>query len=230
MDTTKGENFRDNQSSYVIYHKPIFLIPLYGGIWTLCMDVTHKEIRLLRERARYRHGLCSSYLNISIERSRREEMRGDWSHNDAQASIQPHMRMQNLSISCSLVCLIILGSAALVGAFGICQKQISAILITGIMYLLAALFALFTLTIIHYKRQHGRPIVESDFDDNMVDGIVTLPGAMRHAHRLLSARIIAFSWSLQLGWGGVLLCTLTSGLWILLSKVLRYNPISAFAI
>lgn len=45
--------------------------------------------------------------------------------------------MQNLSISCALVCLIILGSAALVGAFGVCQRQISAILITGVMYLLA---------------------------------------------------------------------------------------------
>lgn len=45
--------------------------------------------------------------------------------------------MHNLSISCSLVCLIILGSAALLGAFGICQRQISAILVTGVMYLLA---------------------------------------------------------------------------------------------
>lgn len=47
--------------------------------------------------------------------------------------------MQNLSISCSLVCMIILGSAALVGAFGVCQRQISAILITGVMYLLAGM-------------------------------------------------------------------------------------------
>lgn len=45
--------------------------------------------------------------------------------------------MQNLSISCALVCLIILGSAALVGAASICQRQISAILVTGVMYLLA---------------------------------------------------------------------------------------------
>lgn len=45
--------------------------------------------------------------------------------------------MQNLSISCALVCLIVLGSAALVGAFGVCQHQISAVLITGVMYLLA---------------------------------------------------------------------------------------------
>lgn len=45
--------------------------------------------------------------------------------------------MQNLAISCSLVSLIILGSAALVGAFGVCQRQLSAILVTGVMYLLA---------------------------------------------------------------------------------------------
>ena len=45
--------------------------------------------------------------------------------------------MQNLSISCSLVCLIILGTAALVGFFGLCRHQISAVLITGVMYLLA---------------------------------------------------------------------------------------------
>lgn len=47
--------------------------------------------------------------------------------------------MQNLSISCALVCLIILGSAALVGAFGVCQRQLSAILVTGVMYLLAGI-------------------------------------------------------------------------------------------
>lgn len=45
--------------------------------------------------------------------------------------------MQNLSISCALVCLIILGSAALVGAFGVFKHQISAVLVTGVMYLLA---------------------------------------------------------------------------------------------
>lgn len=47
--------------------------------------------------------------------------------------------MQNLSISCALVCLIVLGSAALVGAFGVCKHQISAVLVTGVMYLLAGI-------------------------------------------------------------------------------------------
>ncbi|CAD6991341.1 unnamed protein product [Ceratitis capitata] len=110
--------------------------------------------------------------------------------------------MQNLSISCSLVCLIILGSAALVGAFGVCQRQISAILITGVMYLLAALFALFTLMIIHFKRQQGRPMLDSDYDGT-VDGIVARPGGVAiMAKPLLGARIFLTSWSLDLGWGG----------------------------
>ncbi|EDV92897.1 GH19014 [Drosophila grimshawi] len=112
--------------------------------------------------------------------------------------------MQNLSISCSLVCLIILGSAALVGAFGVCQRQISAILITGVMYLLAALFALFTLMIIHFKRQQGRPMLDSDYDGT-VDGIVARPGGVAIvAKPLLGARVFLTSWSLDLGWGGVL--------------------------
>lgn len=55
-------------------------------------------------------------------------------------SLNNKIGMQNLSISCALVCLIILGSAALIGAFGVCQRQISAILVTGVMYLLAGKF------------------------------------------------------------------------------------------
>ncbi|MPC16036.1 hypothetical protein E2C01_008846 [Portunus trituberculatus] len=45
--------------------------------------------------------------------------------------------MQNLSISCALVCCILLGASAVVGIFGIIQRQISAVLITGVMYILA---------------------------------------------------------------------------------------------
>ncbi|XP_055906293.1 uncharacterized protein LOC129941619 isoform X3 [Eupeodes corollae] len=137
--------------------------------------------------------------------------------------------MQNLSISCSLVCLIILGSAALVGAFGVCQRQISAILITGVMYLLAALFALFTLMIIHFKRQQGRPMADSDFDGT-VDGVVAARGVARVAQRLLRARIFVTSWSLDLGWGGVVLCSITSVLWILLSKIMRFSPFSTLMV
>ncbi|KAH1025735.1 hypothetical protein HUJ05_010404 [Dendroctonus ponderosae] len=150
-----------------------FLVPMHGGIWTLCLSLTG---------------------------------------------------MQNLSISCALVCLIILGSAALVGAFGVFQHQISAVLVTGVMYLLAASFALFTLTIIHFKRLHIKP--HSEVHDGTVDGVVSPMGG-RGVGLLLPARIFTTSWSLDLGWGGVMLCVMTSVLWILLSKIMRFNPISS---
>lgn len=167
--------------------------------------------------------------------------------------------MQNLSISCSLVCLIILGCAALIGFFGLCMHQISAVLVTGVMYLLAgkmhnslyclpiaswwhfihlslslsltkkkyyyivlATFALFTLTIIHFKRaQDHRAGVRAV--DGPEDGVIGMP-VLRS---VLKARRFTTAWSMDLGWGGVTLCALASVAWILLSKIMRFSPIAA---
>lgn len=134
--------------------------------------------------------------------------------------------MQNLSISCALVCLIILGSAALVGAFGVCQRQLSAILVTGVMYLLAGLFALFTLMIIHFKRFKAHTTIDTDYEVT-IDGIVAARGTAKFAQNLLDARLFITDWSLELGWAGVGLCAFTSFLWIFLSKIMRFNPLSA---
>lgn len=45
--------------------------------------------------------------------------------------------MQNVSISCALVCLIIVVSASLIGLFSIFRHQMSAMLVTAVMHLLA---------------------------------------------------------------------------------------------
>ncbi|XP_061508760.1 uncharacterized protein LOC11175743 isoform X2 [Anopheles gambiae] len=206
----------------------VFLVPMNGGIWTLCIDLTAEEIREMSNDGFPQVDQCVNYLAGTMESAQGndEDARADWQHSESQASLHPHLRMQNLSISCSLVCLIILGSAALVGAFGVCQRQISAVLVTGVMYLLAALFALFTLMIIHFKRQQGRPLLDSDFDGT-IDGVVAIKGTARAASKFLGARIFVTAWSLELGWGGVVLCVFTSFLWILLSKIMRFNPLSA---
>ncbi|XP_017073599.1 uncharacterized protein LOC108109541 [Drosophila eugracilis] len=222
----------DKRADHRFRRDSVFLVPMHGGIWTLCIDLPIQQLQELRRNPKFPRGAppCVNYLAGSMENARGEEQRNDWQHSESQVTLQPHLRMQNLSISCSLVCLIILGSAALVGAFGVCQRQISAILITGVMYLLAALFALFTLMIIHFKRQQGRPMLDSDYDGT-VDGIVARPGGVAiMAKPLLGARIFLTSWSLDLGWGGVVLCAITSVLWILLSKIMRYNPFSALMI
>ncbi|CAH2080322.1 unnamed protein product, partial [Iphiclides podalirius] len=144
--------------------------------------------------------------------------------------------MQNLSISCALVCLIVLGSAALVGAFGVCKHQISAVLVTGVMYLLAGLFATFTLLIMHWKRVQreltrggggaggGVSGGGGGAGGGGADGVV---GARAAAAALLAARAFGTAWSLELAWAGVALAATAALLWILLSKIMRYNPITS---
>ncbi|XP_055540957.1 uncharacterized protein LOC129727291 isoform X1 [Wyeomyia smithii] len=207
----------------------VFLVPMNGGIWTLCVDLTPQEIRSMSIDGFPQVEQCVNYLAGNDDGNpptNEENTRAEWQHSEFQPSLHPHLRMQNLSISCSLVCLIILGSAALVGAFGVCQRQISAVLVTGVMYLLAALFALFTLMIIHFKRQQGRPLSEIDYSVS-IDGVVAVKPDFLYAQPLLDARVIVTAWSLDLGWVGVVLCTFTSFLWILLSKIMRFNPLSA---
>ncbi|XP_058796591.1 uncharacterized protein LOC131667272 isoform X1 [Phymastichus coffea] len=102
--------------------QPAFVVPMHGGIWTMCVSLTDEEIELLG-RVGFPQERCINYLTPD---EAHEEMRAAWQN-----------RMQNLSISCSLVCLIILGAAVFVGFFGLCRHQISAVLVTGVMYLLA---------------------------------------------------------------------------------------------
>ncbi|KAI5698901.1 hypothetical protein M8J75_013582 [Diaphorina citri] len=209
----------------------IFLVPMHGGIWTMCVFLTEEQINLL-ENVGFLRTRCTNYLYPEFDLVREDDVKADWQH-----------RMQNLSISCALVCLIILGSSALVGAFGVLKHQISAVLVTGVMYLLAAFFALFTLTIIHFKRAQTRhkPINFANCIGRSVDGdeVLLVDGVIQGMNSAASyefsplwidfykARLFTVGWSLDLGWGGVTLCVLTSIFWILLSKMMRYNPITS---
>ncbi|XP_020298681.1 uncharacterized protein LOC109862922 [Pseudomyrmex gracilis] len=188
------------------HRSPSFLVPMHGGIWIMCVSLSEEEINLL-DQLGFPQRRCINHLTP------------DETHEDTRVAWQN--RMQNLSISCSLVCLIILGCAALIGFFGLCRHQISAVLVTGVMYLLAATFALFTLTIIHFKRVQDRgakPIA-----DVPEDGVIGTPVV----RGVLKARRFATAWSMDLGWGGVTLCALASVAWILLSKIMRFSPIAA---
>lgn len=83
---------------------------------------------------------------------------------------------------------------------------------------------MFTLMIIHFKRVQRVSARGSSHADGSTDGVA---GARAAAAPLLAARDFSTAWSLELGWAGVALATTTSLLWILLSKIMRYNPISA---
>ncbi|XP_014244370.1 uncharacterized protein LOC106663791 isoform X2 [Cimex lectularius] len=160
---------------------------------------------------------CVNYLTPENERMDWREDRTDWQH-----------RMQNLSMSCSMVCLIILGASALVGAFGIAKHQISAVLVTGVMYLLAGTFALFTLMIIHYKRKSI--ISPIDCTSGGRDGAIGIGPAKLTSKLILHylpGRSYISGWSLDLGWAALGMCILTASLWILLARVMRFTPFTS---
>ncbi|BET00407.1 Hypothetical protein NTJ_13222 [Nesidiocoris tenuis] len=178
---------------------------------------------------------CINYIDSNAESAAksREERRKDWQPKNGKHQTicfsllqekeqQKRLWMQNLSISCALVCLIILGSSALLGAFGVLKNQISAVLVTGVMYLLAATFALFTLVIIHYKWR------STECPGPGADGMIAVFGSRQTvqwaANYLAPARISSGSWSRALGWTALSLCVLTSLFWILLSIVMRVSP------
>ncbi|XP_047469267.1 uncharacterized protein LOC125025325 [Penaeus chinensis] len=176
--------------------KVIYLVPMHGGIWTLCVGLSVQEQNELQDLGFPLSG-CINYLSPHFAASGEKN---DW--------VQ---RMQNLSISCALVCCILLGASAVVGTFGIIKRQISAVLITGVMYILAATFGLFCLSIMHFKRKTKK-------DCGVLDSQVT--------PEYSSARVFQTGWSLDLGWGGVVTCLVAALLWLLLARIMRYNPIS----
>ncbi|XP_021937029.1 uncharacterized protein LOC110838282 [Zootermopsis nevadensis] len=55
----------------------VFLIPMHGGIWTLCVSLTEEQIRLLL-RAGFTRTRCHNYLDTDITRG--EEARTVWQH------------------------------------------------------------------------------------------------------------------------------------------------------
>lgn len=80
--------------------------------------------------------------------------------------------------------------------------------------------------IIYVKRNQVRPIIDSEFEGT-IEGLVAAKGFTRIVHPLLVARVFTTSWSIDLGWGGVAMCSVTSALWIVLSKIMRYNPFAS---
>ncbi|XP_052133058.1 uncharacterized protein LOC113205561 isoform X2 [Frankliniella occidentalis] len=204
----------------------VFLLPMNGGIWTLCANVNEEQHAALRA-AGLSQPSCVNYLT----RNPGPDGRPSWQR-----------RMQNLSISCALVCLIILGSSAIVGAFGVVAHQASAVLVTGVLYFLAATFALFTLSIIHFKRAQTPAALGRGSGALAVDGVMpgitpvdvgAGPAGLAAAAvlpppplwgPLLAARRVETAWSLQMGWGGVAGALLTAALWLTLSRAMRGPP------
>ncbi|KAH8295305.1 hypothetical protein KR018_009924 [Drosophila ironensis] len=71
----------------------VFLVPMHGGIWTLCIDLPMQQLQELRRNPKFPRGAppCVNYLAGSMENTRGEEQRNDWQHSESQVTLQPHL-------------------------------------------------------------------------------------------------------------------------------------------
>lgn len=178
----------------------LFLVNLNGGVHRICATLDGDDLDFLGSEAKGAPGGCISYYSSSDEeRISTLVVRSPWLD-----------KMKNLAMSCSLVSLILVGASALVGGFGICKRQLSAVMVTGVMFILAAVFATFTSCFMHFKRTVPQGVLTgTDFDQG-------LPA------EFLRSRRFARDWAASLSWLGIALCLFTSVFWLILARIMRF--------
>uniref|UniRef100_A0A1A9WT42 Uncharacterized protein n=1 Tax=Glossina brevipalpis TaxID=37001 RepID=A0A1A9WT42_9MUSC len=84
----------DRKGDHRFRRDTLFLVPMHGGIWTLCIDLPLHELQELRRHPKFPPSAptCLNYLAGSSENARGEEQRNDWQHSESQTPLQPHLR------------------------------------------------------------------------------------------------------------------------------------------
>lgn len=79
----------------------VFLVPMHGGIWTLCIDLNEHEIRQLARFGFPRVAQCVNYLAGNLDNSRTggtDEPRADWQHSESHQPYRPHLSRYNENV------------------------------------------------------------------------------------------------------------------------------------
>lgn len=62
----------------------LFLVPMFGGIWTLCIHLSEAEFQHLRDKENFPAvPQCVNYLEESARNSN-DEMKTGWQHSESQ--------------------------------------------------------------------------------------------------------------------------------------------------
>ena len=81
----------------------VFLVPVHGGIWTLCTNLNEHELLILKGEIGFpkRHEKCVSYLAGNVDNSRTvgvDEPRADWQHSESQTTLNPNLSRYNENV------------------------------------------------------------------------------------------------------------------------------------
>lgn len=182
----------------------IFLVNLNGGVHRICASLDDDDLAFLGDDVKRAPVGCISYYALPSADD-------DFARRSPVVVRYPWLdRMRNLAMSCSLVSLILMGASAVVGGFGICKRQLSAVMVTGVMFILSAVFGVFTTCFMHFKRTGPRGVVTgTDFDLGL-------------SSEYLRARRFSRDWSATVSCAGIALCLLTSVFWLILARIMRF--------
>ncbi|XP_015920856.1 uncharacterized protein [Parasteatoda tepidariorum] len=170
-----------------------YLVPARGGVNNLCPDLPD-SVKSTMEEDGFVLKTCISYLSNDDITSR-----DTWLD-----------RMRNLAMSCAMVSLILLAFSTPLGLLGLYKKQISTIMVNGVMYILAGVFGTFNLAFMHFKR--AKP-ADGFYTSTILDK--NLP------EDYMKARIFTVGWPPSAEWAGLIVCMIGSLFWLLLAKIYR---------
>ncbi|XP_022655707.1 uncharacterized protein LOC111248147 isoform X2 [Varroa destructor] len=184
-------------------NKTTYLVNLQAGIYQACA-ILPDEDRLYAERIEA-FPSCVSYLALSEDLNRKQLL-----------DVHPWLeKMRNLAISCSLVTLILVASTILLGAFGLLFKQLSALMVTGVLFLMAGIFGIFTYYFMIFRRTH----IQGAHTGTPYDRFL-LPSTVTECSLLSRFRHYEGGWAAQLASVGILLCFVSAAMWLLLARCL----------
>lgn len=94
-----GYGPRNNKPSPVDSRANVFLVPMNGGIWTLCVDLTPDELRSMSGDGFPQVDQCVNYLAGNTDgaqpNANEENTRAEWQHSEFQPSLHPHLSRYN---------------------------------------------------------------------------------------------------------------------------------------
>ncbi|KAL3877094.1 hypothetical protein ACJMK2_034849 [Sinanodonta woodiana] len=206
VDLATSENdfskFTENETTFVngselIRLKNFFLFTTYTGIWRTC--------DILSDNSRYR---LETLIGGTMKRCYVYVSEYDEEGNNYSDQMKGIGGMQNSASSCIIVSLINLAAAAILGTFSIVQRQVSACMVTGVLYGMAGLFCAFGLTIFHTKIYYEKYQCFSF-------SVEKLPSPV------CDARVVEVGWAISIAWAAIVVCIIGFTLWVFATRTLR---------
>lgn len=186
------DEYLDNAPS----NKSHFLYTTNSGLWSTCDALTDElRAKIQWSESNFNGRQCFTFVTDYDEDSE------SLSHGSKQIA-----RLQNSAASCYIVVVIDLASAAIVGIIGLANKQVASCMVTGVLYLMAALFCVFGLSMFHTKDYYEK------YQCYALDEIPS---------RMCPARDVSLGYAVPLAWVGVIACGIACVIWLCVSRALR---------